>query len=424
MATSLNSTAATPRGFTLAVLVLLVLGVHLAVLSGGLSAFPPAPLEHPAASPRVAAVLTRTLAPSAGSPSAPAPPVTGGTARWITAAREPASAPAPTRSTPEQPRQAQHLRPPKPAAPPMEPAAPAASPDTPVDVPAADLQGSNAREPADVALATPADATEVVTTAKEAPSSREATVPAEPSPASQQPVPTPRPAHAEGAATAAPSSVHSSLQPPASPPASAQLNYKVTGSIKGALYNASARLDWNQDGGRYDARMEVRLFLLGSRVQTSTGRTNEHGLLPERFSDKSRSERAAHFDHARQQIRFSANTPEVDLQPGAQDRLSVFLQLAALLNARPDGFRPGQTIALQVAGTGGADIWRFQVGEVEPLSLPAGDLPALHLVREPREEYDTRVDVWLAPGLAYLPVRLRITQRSGDSVDQQLSELP
>lgn len=306
----------------------------------------------------------------------------------------------------------------------MEPGATAASPDTLADVPAADLQGNSAGEPAELPITTPADAGEVVARAKEAPTSPETSVPAEPLPAGPQPVPPPGPAHADGSATAASTSGRSSTLPPASPPASARLTYKVTGSIKGALYNASARLDWNQDGGSYDARMEVRLFLLGSRVQTSTGRTNAQGLLPERFSDKSRSERAAHFDHARQQIRFSSNTPEVDMQPGAQDRLSVFLQLAALLNARPDGFRTGQTIALQVAGTGGADIWRFQVGQVEPLSLPAGDLPALHLVREPREEYDTRVDVWLAPGLAYLPVRLRITQRSGDSVDQQLSELP
>lgn len=263
----------------------------------------------------------------------------------------------------------------------------------------------------------PGDETKAAVTPEETQPPTEASAPAESAPIAAQPMPASPPA-------AASRSEPDDPQAPASPPASAQLNYEVTGRVKGANYSASARLDWRLDGDTYDARMEVRLFLLGSRVQTSTGRTNEHGLLPERFTDKSRSERAAHFDHVGQQIRFSANTPDVALQPGAQDRLSVFLQLAAMLNANPGGFRPGQTVALQVAGTGGADIWRFQVGEVETLTLPAGDLPALHLVREPRQEYDTRVDVWLAPGLAHLPVRLRVTQHSGDSVDQHLRQMP
>jgi hypothetical protein len=30
------------------------------------------------------------------------------------------------------------------------------------------------------------------------------------------------------------------------------------------------------------------------------------------------------------------------------------------------------------------------------------------------------VEVWFAPGLAYLPVRIRITQQSGDFIDQIL----
>lgn len=207
-------------------------------------------------------------------------------------------------------------------------------------------------------------------------------------------------------------------------PASARLSYDVAGSAKGLNYSAKATLNWTTTGARYDARMEMRLLLLGSRVQTSTGRIGSGGLLPERFSDKSRSERAAHFDHDQRRIRFSANTPEAALQPGAQDRLSLFLQLAALLNARPEAFEAGQSIGLQVAGTRDADIWRFQVGEEETLTLPAGALRARLLVREPRKTHDSRIEIWLAPSLEHLPVRIRITQQNGDLVDQRLSQIP
>jgi hypothetical protein len=166
------------------------------------------------------------------------------------------------------------------------------------------------------------------------------------------------------------------------------------------------------------------VFLLGSRSQTSQGALVASGLQPTRFGDKSRSERAAHFDRTLGRIRFSNNAPDAELLPGAQDRLSVFFQLAGLLNARPEVYGTGQSVTLPVAGTGGSELWRFEVQGLEPLALPAGELIARHLVREPRQAYDTRVDIWLAPSLGHLPVRIRITQDNGDVVDQQLSALP
>jgi hypothetical protein len=211
---------------------------------------------------------------------------------------------------------------------------------------------------------------------------------------------------------------------PAQPPASAQLSYSVEGQSKGLTYSATGSLDWRNEGGTYSARMEIRVFLLGSRVQTSQGQLVATGLQPERFGDKSRSERAAHFDRSQNRIRFSNNAPDAELLPGAQDRLSVFLQLAGLLNSRPEAYAAGQSIDIPVAGTSGSEIWRFQVQDLTSLDLPAGSLIARHLVREPREPRDTRVDIWLAPSLGHLPVRIRLRQDSGDVVDQRLTSLP
>ena len=190
------------------------------------------------------------------------------------------------------------------------------------------------------------------------------------------------------------------------------------------MYNATGSLDWRNEGSIYSARMEIRVFLLGSRVQTSQGQLGATGLQPERFGDKSRSERAAHFDRSQNRIRFSNNAMDVELLHGAQDRLSVFLQLAGLLNSRPEAYAAGQSIDIPVAGTSGSEIWRFQVQGLVSLDLPAGSLIARHLVREPREPRDTRVDIWLAPSLGHLPVRIRLTQDNGDVVDQRLISLP
>jgi hypothetical protein len=212
--------------------------------------------------------------------------------------------------------------------------------------------------------------------------------------------------------------------PPATPPPGTRLLYEVTGNVKGIGYKAQGALDWSVTDGRYEARMEMRVLLLGSRSQTSTGRIGPHGLMPERFADKSRGEKATHFDAEQQRIRFSSNAPEVPLQPGAQDRLSLFLQLASLLEARPQAYTTGQTVDMQVAGTGDAPVWRFEVGEESTISLPAGEFKVRHLVRQPRKEFDSTVEMWLAPSLHHLPVRLRVKQANGDVADQQLSQMP
>lgn len=209
---------------------------------------------------------------------------------------------------------------------------------------------------------------------------------------------------------------------PVALPPDADLQYQVQGQARGLRYTASGELRWRQGGGRYELSMRLSAFLVGSRSQSSTGQIDATGLLPERFSDRSRSERAAHFDRSTGTIRFSNNAPDAPLRPNAQDRLSVFLQLAGWLQA--GAFQTGEALELPVAGVGGSETWRFVVGDLETLSLPAGSLAARKLVREPADTHDSRVELWLAPELGHLPVRLRITQAQGDVADQQLSQRP
>lgn len=199
-------------------------------------------------------------------------------------------------------------------------------------------------------------------------------------------------------------------------PASVKLEYRVTANK--FPFRLSSELVWQQHDRSYAARLSISAFGQ-SRVQTSRGQIDQFGLAPERFSDKTRSEVAAHFNHAQGMVSFSANTPSVPLQPGAQDRLSVLIQLAALVAGTPQRFTPGTTLRLQTVGPREADLWLFTFGDMEALDLPGGPQQGLKLVRQPRQIYDQKLEVWLAPGLAYLPARIRITEANGDYVDQQ-----
>ena len=209
----------------------------------------------------------------------------------------------------------------------------------------------------------------------------------------------------------------STSPPPVRMPAPTRLAFDVSGQAKKFAYSARAELLWQHDGNRYEARQEISAFLVGTRTQRSVGTVTEQGLLPEKFSDKSRSEQAAHFDYAKGRVTFSANTPDAAAGPGVQDRLSLFIQLGAMLAADPGRFVPGTQITLTTVSARSADRWTFTVEGPETLDLPAGPTPSLKLLRLPRKDYDQKAELWVAPGLGYLPVRIKLTQANGDFAD-------
>lgn len=203
-------------------------------------------------------------------------------------------------------------------------------------------------------------------------------------------------------------------------PGSVRLKYDVKGEKGGIPIFANGELLWLQDGTNYEARMEISILMF-SRVQTSKGQLGNHGLEPLRFGDKVRSEVAAHFDRSKGKVTFSANTPDVTLQPGAQDQLSIFMHVASLIGGDPRRFTPGTEMSFQAIGPRSSETWSFTVGNLETLTLPGGTVKAIKLSRPPANEYSPRADVWLAPEMAYMPVRIRLTEANGDVADQQWS---
>ena len=250
------------------------------------------------------------------------------------------------------------------------------------------------------------------------------------------PVSIPAASSAQGVAAVAidPPSATAAVLTPSAPvaltaytvPGSVRLKYTVTGGKDNLNYTASGELLWLQDGNTYEARQEVRAFMLGRRVFTSTGRMTPDGLAPQRYSDKTRNELAAHFDRERQRVTFSANTPEAALQNGAQDRVSVFVQLASMLAGAPEKYPAGTAINVQIIGPRASEVWAIAVDGEEKLKLPGGELSAIKLTRAARSEFDLKTEFWLAPALGYLPARIRFTQVNGDFVDMawRASEAP
>jgi hypothetical protein len=220
-----------------------------------------------------------------------------------------------------------------------------------------------------------------------------------------------------GVAPAAPPRTTAPIALALHPPA--RLHYELAVHSRGAVLVGQAVLDWKHDGAAYEARLELTAPGYRGRLQRSTGRITSQGLEPGYFSDRYRGEQATHFDSAQGRVVFSANRPQAPWVEGMQDRLSVVLQVAALLAGDPARFPPGTQLELPTAGTREAEPWTFLVQQEEDLQLPGGPVRAIKLVREPRREYDQKLELWLAPGMDYAPVRLRLTTPDGGAVEQR-----
>ena len=114
------------------------------------------------------------------------------------------------------------------------------------------------------------------------------------------------------------------------------------------------------------------------------------------------------------------------MPPGTQDRLSALIQLSALLAADPQRYPVGSSISVPVAIQKPPSVleWSFVVGEEETLEnmMNGKTLKTVRLTHESTGDTDTRMELWLAPALEYLPARLRMEESNGDSLDLSVQQ--
>jgi hypothetical protein len=206
-------------------------------------------------------------------------------------------------------------------------------------------------------------------------------------------------------------------------PDNTQINYKLTGQERGLNYHASGSLKWQAKAGTalpkaYEAELRVKAFLVGSRVWRSVGQLAENGLAPTRYSDSWRGERAAHFEADTQKISFSGNLPSAPLLPGAQDQVSLFIQMAATVSAQ--NFVPGAELNVQTATARDAVNWTLTYKADEFIDVNGDRLETQRWVCLPRGKFDSQIEMWLAKAKGGLPARIKITQVSGNFIDMEM----
>lgn len=212
-------------------------------------------------------------------------------------------------------------------------------------------------------------------------------------------------------------------------PKSAQYRYRTSNSELSTVTGATT-VDWAaRDDGSYRVRLATSALGFTVLELESQGMLRAFGLAPQRYTETRvrRGAVAANFDWVGGRVTFSARSHERTLRDGVQDRLSFQFQLMLLGQALPQRFRRGAETVMYVAGRDDVSSYRFRSAGRDVTRTGLGELDTVKVERVPGSEADARVEVWLAPDLAWLPVRLRFTDRQArvtESVLEQIGDRP
>ena len=230
------------------------------------------------------------------------------------------------------------------------------------------------------------------------------------------------PAAAAAALASAPASAAGFEWPP-----STRLSYVLTGDYRGPV-NGSASVEWLRQGTRYQVHLETSVGPVLSRQIRSEGELTEQGLAPQRFD----GEQKVLFRAARRwQLRFGpelvvlADGREVATVAGVQDEASQFVQLTWLFTNQPERLKVGRSVDLPLAIGRKLERWTYDIVAEETLRFPFGAVPTFHI--KPRREAqsgDLTPEIWIAPTLQYLPVRILIRDGKQNWIDLSLEKPP
>lgn len=209
-------------------------------------------------------------------------------------------------------------------------------------------------------------------------------------------------------------------------PQQGQIRYDVT--LGGKEFVAgSAFHTWQMDGSAYVLKSVTETVGLAALLrpvritQVSEGAISDRGLVPSAYrsvrNDASEPAESAQFDWQQMRVVLTSKRrhQEASLVAGAQDMLSVIYQLAMM---------PAATGSAEYMIATGKSFnpYVFDLVSEEPVATRVGELRTVHFkTRAGAGEQTT--EVWLALDYQNLPVRIRFTDRKGDSADMIAAEI-
>lgn len=217
--------------------------------------------------------------------------------------------------------------------------------------------------------------------------------------------------------------------PPSPPPAPARPVLAAKGVLRFAIIKESLGLQVGRAEHRWEFSEDGRYRLLGVTETSglaallkpvrleieSQGRMVPGGLQPDRLRSRKNgqdSNENADFDWAGGVVSLSRDGSVREIAKGSQDILSLNYQLA-YLGRLAEGS--------QIGVVTGKKYERYELDSLgeEEIDTPAGRFRSLHL----RAMTDNTTEIWIALDRQRLPVKIRFTDKKGESFVQVLTEI-
>lgn len=207
-------------------------------------------------------------------------------------------------------------------------------------------------------------------------------------------------------------------------PTDTRLSYALSGNFRGAI-SGTARVQWQRDRERYQVRVELDLSGVTIYTMTSQGKVTPQGLEPAVYEEKRLGTKPLQVTMDAQTLRL-ADGNRVDKPEETQDTASQFVELGHRFATGRAALEVGKTVQLWLARPNAVAEWTYDIVGLDTLTSPQlGPILAYHLKPRPllKPGGPVTAEMWFAPSLQYLPVRIRITLNTDTWVDMQIEKI-
>ncbi len=194
-----------------------------------------------------------------------------------------------------------------------------------------------------------------------------------------------------------------------------------------------AQVEWVRVGTRYQVHVDIgvgaRFAPIITRRMSSEGELVGDSLRPSRYDEDTRvllrPPRRVTILLGPDEIALP-NGVKLPRAPDVQDAASQFIQLAAHFTTHPELLEAGNAIEILIVLRNRVGLFTYDVIGRDETATPFGMLDTVHL--KPRDIKDRgnvlTAEIWFAPQLRYLPVRIRIEQDPATYVDLVIVRRP
>ncbi|MBV9890369.1 MAG: DUF3108 domain-containing protein [Rhizobacter sp.] len=216
-------------------------------------------------------------------------------------------------------------------------------------------------------------------------------------------------------------------------PGATRVSYVLTGNYRGEV-SGSAQVEWIRVDERYQVNLDLvvgpEFAPIITRRMTSEGKLTPGGLVPERYDEDTqmvmRERRRLSVVFERDAV-VLANGERRERLAGVQDTASQFVQLTFMFTTQPELLRVGNVVSFPLALPRTMDNYAYEVVDDQRVITPFGTIGSFHLKPQPqmtKRPNQLSAELWIAPELRYLPVRIRIEQDAQNYVDLIIARKP